>query len=208
MRKQIWSLVAGSLLLLSQAGEASAELLGYQPNSPLTGFNSTGKTTFTGATGLLHITAQPLQTNFVVKGTVYNIGTPRSLEINLLLDPSGNIKADYPGDDFVMTGTIDENGDGIPEYSGVLLTGEIMKLGYLDANIWPLVIDLFDFRFRLTGGVFAPLYGTNDIYVNLTVEDSTFNNTFASDFQGGAKGWVTPAPPPLRQRRNRRRRRV
>lgn len=194
MKSRWLALLAGLLCLSVGAGVASAELLGITPGAPLTGFNSLGTTTFNAGTGLLSITARPLQTNLADGGPVYTVFPPSSLEIRIYLDAAGNVTGGVAGPDFQMVGSIDTNGDGTPEYSGVLLSGEILAFGWLNADVWPLNVDLMDFRFFATGGSLLPLYGGSDIGLQLTIEFSTFNGSFTENFSGGAKGWVTPTP--------------
>ncbi|MGH7177144.1 MAG: SdrD B-like domain-containing protein, partial [Tepidisphaeraceae bacterium] len=111
------------------------------------------------------------------------------------VDNSGALVGGVPGDDFVMTGDIDADGDSVVDYSGVLLTGEITAVGFEEDG----ATDQYDMRFTVTGGALAPLYAFKDIGVTVTSDNSTFSGAFNVDFSGGARGNVgaiDKLPPP------------
>jgi hypothetical protein len=94
----------------------------------------------------------------------------------------------------LLTGDVDVNGDGMPDYSGDLLRGEVLEFGFGDLSGQ---IDVFDFRFRVTGGAFATagLYTNQDIGVELTVDNGrNLNHSFTEDLSGRVKGILGPMP--------------
>src|SRR6185503_21156214 len=139
-------------------------------------------------TGLLKITATPLQTEFTPVGPVRNVTVPKSLTLQILVNNAGTLIGGVPGPDFQVTGNISNPPNS---YNGVLLEGEILGFGYDGSGA---TTDALDFRFHLTGGALAPLYGSNDIAVVTTVEHSNFTGSFLSAWTGGAKGNIGPIP--------------
>jgi hypothetical protein len=112
--------------------------------------------------------------------------TPASLHISIVVDNNGILVGGVAGDDLLVQGSVDLNGDYVPDVSGTLLTGEIVGFGALDAG----TIDKYDFQFVLTGGLLASYYAGQDLYIAMTSENSTFTDDFQVDFGGGAKGSV------------------
>jgi hypothetical protein len=184
------SLRAAAATLLA-GGTAFAALLGITPGVPSTGFTNPGSTSYTPATGLFSVSATLSATNFGPPIGVRALTGSRTLSIKAIVNSSGVLAGGVAGDDLILTGDIDTTGDGVADYSGVLLTGEVLEFGFLN---FAGSTDLFDLRFRVTGGALAPLYGSNDIGVSLTSENSTFSGSFAVSFSGLAKGNVGPVP--------------
>ena len=87
-----------------------------------------------------------------------------------------------------MSGTVEVN--SVNE-SGTLLTGKILQFGY-QYNSGTSTAE-FDFRFQLTGGLFAslPAFAGMDIGVTMDSENSTtFTGSFQTDFTGvHREGW-------------------
>ena len=168
-------------------------LLGVAPDVPITVYNSTGVTAFNSATGAMDITATPLL--FVKDNSspvVPVTGTP-SLAVHFRVNNTGALIGGVPGDDLVMTGDIDADGDTVVDYSGTLLTAEITGFGYQDSGLGGTT-DNYDLRFTVTGGALASLLAGNDLGMTVESENSTFDGTFTTDFGGGAKGNVGGIP--------------
>jgi hypothetical protein len=160
------------------------------PKIDFVGPSPSSGTLFDAGSRALSIQATPISSNF--GSAIREVTPPEGLSINLLVnDHAGQVVASVAGDDFVLTGNIDQDGDSVIDYSGVLLTGEVLAIGSLATT---LPTDFMDFRFRATGGSLMPLYSGKDIGVTLTMEASTFGGTFASSFTAGAKGFVGPIP--------------
>ena len=179
MRAYTAGLVACSLLLL--CGAASAADYGDNLGEPNTLFGG-GTTRYDAASGLLTINATPLSTRLTPGARRVAIEPPSSLAIEAQLDAgSGTVLRGT----FTMTGDVDDYASQI-EYSGVLLTGDIIEFSYFDLSS----TDVFVFRFKVTGGSLAPRYAGNEIGVAVTVDHSTFSGDFDKSFKGGASGHV------------------
>ncbi|PYM94853.1 MAG: hypothetical protein DME08_17215 [Candidatus Rokuibacteriota bacterium] len=179
MRAYTPGLVACSLLLL--CGAASAADYGDNLGEPNTLFGG-GTTRYDAASGLLTINATPLSTRLTPGARRVAIEPPSSLAIEAQLDAgSGTVLRGT----FTMTGDVDDYASQI-EYSGVLLTGDIIEFSYFDLSS----TDVFVFRFKVTGGSLAPRYAGNEIGVAVTVDHSTFSGDFDKSFKGGASGHV------------------
>lgn len=184
MKKTLLNCVAGGLLAVCSAGSASADLLSVDIVKPYTLYNSTGVTTYNHATDRFSVTASLLATQFA-DGVVLLPFATSTIQMTFKVNGAGRVYSGVNGADLVMTGDVDVDGDTIPEYTGTLLTGEIIDFGFQEAG----ATDLFDMKFRVTGGSMAGVYAKT-IGVTLTVENSTFTGSFCQDFMGGAKGTV------------------
>ena len=69
---------------------------------------------------------------------------PKSVAIEIVVDSSGNLIGGTSGDDLVIIGAIDQDGDSVADFDGVLLTGEVVAFGFQDSG-GPT--DDFDFVF-------------------------------------------------------------
>ncbi|MGH7214748.1 MAG: hypothetical protein ACREIT_08290, partial [Tepidisphaeraceae bacterium] len=131
------------------------------------------------------------------------------LTINIAVDSSGN-GSGTTGDDFVLSGDFDTDGDGNTDFSGVALSGELVALngfGWEDTSIpdpnggFPGTLDNFDFRFEVTGGQLASAFAGKDIGVSAIAYDSSFNGSFTAPFSVDTlHAIVTPVvqgPPPV-----------
>jgi hypothetical protein len=173
---------------------AIAALLGVLPGFPAVSFNSTGTTQYTSASQHLSISASPLAIRFAPDQPprlIQPVTGLQVLTVDIFIDSGGMLYGGHPDEDLLIIGQVDANGDGNIDYSGVLLTGEIAAFGWENTGG---TTDFFDFRFTLTGGALASLFNDHDIGVLLTIENSTFDGTFTSDFGGGAKGVLGPIP--------------
>ncbi|MCY2928658.1 MAG: SpaA isopeptide-forming pilin-related protein [Planctomycetota bacterium] len=164
----------------------SNALLGINPQAPIIGYDNQGQLTYTAGAQALHVAATPLNLQQVANGPVNfiysNIG---DLKIDIQIDNAGNLVGGVAGDDLVVVGDADLDGDYVPDVSGVLLTGEILQFGSLDTGT---VVDKYDFLFVPTGGLLAGLYAGQMIGITMTSEHSSFVGSFQADFAGGAKG--------------------
>ncbi len=172
-------------LSIALPGTSRSAILGVTPGIPNTTYLNPSGTSYDPVTGLLTITATPLQTLMTIGASRLAVEAPRSLSISIQVNTTGELVGGVPGDDIVFTGTVGG-------YSGVLLTGEIIEFGIQDSSP---SIDYLDFRFRVTGGNMAPLFQNLEIGVTQAIEDSTFSGSFAVPFKGSAKGNLGPIPP-------------
>ena len=56
----------------------------------------------------------------------------RYVSIRAEIDDTGTLVGGVPGDDLVILGEVDADGNGTIDYDGVLLTGEVTDFGFLD----------------------------------------------------------------------------
>ncbi|MCP4119573.1 MAG: hypothetical protein GY737_30065, partial [Desulfobacteraceae bacterium] len=113
------------------------------------------------------------------------------MRIDVQIDNDGLLIGGVSGDDLVVIGKLDIDGDGVIDYNGVLLTAEIVEFGFHDTGG---TIDYFDFRFRVTGGLLESRYNNKDVGLHLTSECSDFTGSFNVDFSGKAKGKLGAMP--------------
>lgn len=184
--KRFLGLLLGGMagLAASQQASATAGLLGVELLKPYTVYDSTGVTTYNHSTDLLTANATLLASQFDGVSVLLPLGSA-TISMNVKVNSYGRVTGGVSGPDLLMTGTIDVNGDGVPEYTGTLLTGEVQSFGSLEAG----ATDQFDLVFSVTGGSMAGLYAKK-VGVTLTVENSTFTGSFCQNFSGGAKGTV------------------
>ena len=177
----------------------SAGLLNIPIEYPAMTFNSGAamSLTYDAAAQTLHAQATPFtfrETGVSVPRSV--VMPARSVTLDIKVDNAGNLIGGVAGDDLVITGNIDVNGDSVIEYSGVLLTGEILQFGWLDGG----ATDSFDFRFAATGGalVTAGYYAGKDVGMAANSLNSTLDTVngqgWAGNFGGTFEGKIGPAP--------------
>ncbi len=174
----------------------SAALLEIEPLNPILAFNNTGTIMYAEASDQLSVRATPLsfqQNAGDLPGLIFE---PGSFEIDAIIDAAGELIGGVPGDDLVVTGAVDLNGDLVADETGVLLTGEIIAFGCLDTGT---MVDKYDFKFAITGGLLASFYDSAavELGVTLTSENSDFEDDFTVDFGGGAKGNLGAIPKPI-----------
>ena len=160
-------------------------LLGVAPGYPLIFFDSTGNLQYTAATHALEVTATPLSLLLSASSTPATITGNAALDINALVDNSGNLIGGNGNPNFQVTGTVVINGN---TDSGTLLTGNVLQFGYQYNS--GTSTPQFDFRFQFTGGLLQSYYVGADIGVTMDSENSNFTGSFGSDFSGSAKGEV------------------
>lgn len=180
--KNLKAVAVGAALSLCAFGAAHADLIEAEMSRPITVYNSTGVTTYNASNDMFSVDATLLAMQVEGVALFLPLGSA-TLAMDFKVDSRGRAYAGVSGPDFRMQGSLDSDGDGIPEYSGTLLTGEIRKFGYQEAG----ATDEFDAEFEVTGGSMAGLYGKT-IAVTITSEFSTFSGNFCRSFTGGAKG--------------------
>ncbi len=208
MRSKPMVVAVGCLTVLLVMGSARAELVGVPLGVPIISFNSGGLLQYDtpyqvlqlgGSFGPPHASPYPIDDggNLAVDAvplTLWEgapppifITTPRHLELAIRVSGSGELLGGLAGPDLLIEGVIDMDGDGTPEYSGTLITGEVVAFGYQDTGA---STDFFDFVFELTGGQLEPLFGATSLGLTLQSEESSFVGDFTEDFSGEAKGHV------------------
>ena len=106
-------------------------LLGVQPEAPVVFYDNQGTVTFDAGTQEFSVQASPT----IFAGTTQGLfSDPRGLSIRIQVDGSGNLIGGVPGDDLVLTGNLDIDGNGTVDFSGVLLTGEVSGFGFLNVG--------------------------------------------------------------------------
>lgn len=188
--KRAWAGMTAAAVGTSIAGGA---LLGVLPGFPLLTYNSNGVVDYKAGGRMFTLTASPIAirlTNASLPRFVVPTGDPAGEVVSVLaiVDNAGNLVSGVPGDDLVIRGEVDLNGDSVVDLSGVLLTGEVLAFGFEEGG----ATDSFDFRFRPTGGALLSYYDGKDVGLTVSSENSTFANNFCVDFTGGAKGAVGP----------------
>ncbi|MBL7215076.1 MAG: hypothetical protein ISS71_05305 [Phycisphaerae bacterium] len=182
-------------LMACVAVSASAALIGIQPGFPTTIFNG-GSTSYDAASDVLTITTIPVLVRFSPT-TPPRVVLPdngiKSMTLSLHVDETGAFIGGVEGDDLVIQGQVDEDGDGIPDHTGVLLAGDVVEFGFLDTGA---PTDVFDFRIQVNGGSLLNAYGepfnAKDIGLLLQSENSNFAGDFTVNFSGGSKGILGP----------------
>ena len=159
-------------------------LLGIAPDYPVITYDSTGVINYDANTQDFSLEATPLRFRENGASPLRLISGTRQFSIAIQVDNSGNLVGGAPGDDLVVAGDIDIDGDATIDVTGTLLTGEISQFGYQEAG----ATDLYDFRFTVTGGALASYFVGKDIGITTSSENSTFADDFSVNFTGGAKG--------------------
>ena len=175
-------------------------LLGVEPLAqPIIAYDSGGSVTYDSTTDAFSVAATPLSIDSGAGSGLFFIG---DLNINIEVDDTGALIGGTSGDDLVITGDVDLDGDFIIDESGVLLTGEILAFGSEDSGG---TTDLYDYRFQITGGLLTTNatigadYAGKDLGVTTTSEVSDFAGDFTVDFSGNAKGDVGVIEPEVEE---------
>ena len=152
--------------------------------SPIINYDNGGTASYNEANNVFTIDATPIDFSGQF---FFPFAAAPTIDVNVEVDESGNV---VPGSSsgLVLTGTLDLDNDFVPDFSGVLLTGDVTEFGFQESG----ANDDFDFRFDITGGLLAnQFYAGRDLGVTLNLENSTFSNDFTVDFGGSpAKGKV------------------
>lgn len=170
-------------------------LLGFSLDLPVITYNAGGTLDYDASSQALTIDATPQL--FIEDGTStppFPMISNGSVSLDIQVDNSGVLVGGSAGNDFEVTGDLDVDGDSVIDFSGVLLSGEIAAIGFMDngfSGTGSPIADAFDFRFNLTGGELAPLFTGGGIGVTVTGENiggvGGFED-FTQDFQTVAKG--------------------
>lgn len=174
-------------------------LIGVFPDFPQINLDSGGRVSYTydssSATGTFRlVNSEPISYKDTATSTSVVVGAPRAMQLEFRTDGAGSLIGGVAGDDLTLTGVIDLNGDTVPEFSGVLLTGEIERFGFLENPAADPDTDTFDFLLTPTGGALLSRYGGRKIGIRLAAEPAVpnFNGSFTTDFMTVAKGTVGP----------------
>ena len=171
------------------------------PDSPLPpaegpkiAYDVDGSVTYDSTTDVFSLDATP--TSLSTSTLPFGLFFDGDFDINIVVDENGDLVSGVGGDDLVLAGTVDTTGDFIPDFSGVLLTGEIVEFTATDSGG---ISDTYGFRFVVTGGLLAPLYADQDLFIETTSENSSFMGDFTIDFGGEAKGQICAVDPIVQQ---------
>ncbi|MGH0037746.1 MAG: DUF7467 domain-containing protein [Myxococcota bacterium] len=180
-------IVALATLLL--AGAPSAELVGPTFGFPFIVFDNQGSTAYDADADLLLVLTRPITLRLAADMAPVTIEPTDTLgellNIAAEVDDTGTLVGGVPGDDLAVTGQVDLDGDGVEDFAGLLLTGEVKAFGFMDSGG---TTDEYDFVFELTGGLLATFYAGSDLAVSITSEASDFTGDFGVSFSGEAKG--------------------
>jgi len=184
------SILATSSLLSTNANATLIDLPSLE--TPTVVFDNTGTTVYDANTGILLTDALPIATQFSLTAfpSFVNPGAfGESVSIGVQLDTQGNLIGGVEGDDLVIIGEIDTDRDGTADYSGTLLTAEVLEFGFQDDGF----NDLYNYTFVVTGGALATEYPTGNIGLTIVSEGSSFT-TFEASFTGASKGTIGSIP--------------
>lgn len=184
-----------SRLLLSLLG--MGDLLG----PPEVSYDATGTGTFVAATDSFDVDAAPLSIVLELGARPLRILDPRDFEMHIKIGDDGTLLGGVAGDDLYLQGKVMDRTNVV--YDGVLLTGEIVAYGELNAGTG-MGADKFDFRFTPTGGLLMSYFENYDIGVDMMLTYLTtstpYDGSFAVNFNGHAQGVLGVveklAPPP------------
>ncbi|MCH7813748.1 MAG: hypothetical protein IID40_06970 [Planctomycetes bacterium] len=193
------------MLLIVIRGNAA--LLNVQLDNPTVFYDSTGELTYSPGTGLLSALIGPgsdpspipcppqlgvdaVPIAVILDSVPVFVQSPRTFDVLIRVGTSGELLGGVIGDDLILEGVVDVDDDGVAEYSGLLLAGEVVAFGFEDTGT---NTDRFDLLFEATGGALLGLLDSNFIGVTVTSEGSTFTGDFSVPFSGGAKGFIGSA---------------
>jgi len=169
-------------------------LIGLDLEPPTTYYDANGVVAYDAAAQAFDSDATPTAIQFMPGTRPIQIQLPRDFQLHILVDNTGGVIGGVAGDDLYIEGQIDVDRDGIMDYDGVLLTGEIQAFGFLDTGT---TTDQYDFRFTPTGGDLMPFFEGKDIGVRMTSISSNFVGSFAENFNGKASGLLGPVERPI-----------
>ena len=197
--KKLRVLFVFTFLLFLLPGSGNATLLGLDIGLPDIFSDSTGIYSYDADSDLLTFTATALTITF--DGiTLINIDDG-SYSASFYVDETGNLTGGIPGtgNDLIITGNLDSDGDGNYDYTGILVAGEITAFGYLD--IAGTQNALFDYTFDVD-----PISALYDLYAvgnygggDFTSVENDFgwDGTWSEDSSGEkVKHDTAPVPEP------------
>ena len=189
IQKTLSSLAVISALAAGSANAALLPLptLDYPLIVQSEGLTSYDMTTRILSTDVFPITAQFAETEpvrpFLVEAGEY-------VQLRVEVGSDGSLIGGVAGDDLIIEGQLDIDGDGIIDVTGVLITAEVTGFGFLDSGN---SIDQYNYSFTLTGGALAPYYATNELGLSVVSDNSNFTN-FTQNFTGTSIGILGAFP--------------
>jgi hypothetical protein len=166
--------------------------VGAEIGLPDVDYDANGTVVYDSINDTFDADASPTAITLAAGARPLRITDPRDFQLRIRVDENGDLLGGVEGPDLLIEGVIDVNRDRIPDYDGVLLTGEIVAFGYLDTGGTQ---DQYDFRFTPTGGDLMPFFEGKDIGLDMTSLVSTFVGNFSMDFSGGSQGVLGPIDP-------------
>ena len=166
----------------------TSTLLGVSPSEPLFQYDNQGAVVYDAANDTFDVNATPLLFRESSGSSFVPVTGTANLEIHIEVDETGRLVGGVAGDDLVVQGSVDVDGDAIADYTGTLLTGEILAFGAENTGATSGATDQYDFRFQVTGGSMSSLYAGKDIGITTASEQSDFADDFTVNFGGEAKG--------------------
>jgi len=183
---------------------SQATLLELTTDLPTITFSAAGMIDFNTASSTVTVSTEPSNIfslspliNANIMGT--SIEDIKDISITFQVDTNGTV---IPNDinlpDLVVNGSIDTDGDGIADLSGVLLTAEVSQFGFSDGGVGGN--DQFDLRLNNISGLLSYLYTGSDLAVNIASENTTeyttpFSGSFNADWTAQAKGSIDSTAP-------------
>jgi len=162
------------------AATAGAELLRVEMSHSALDFEGAGGLAYdAGSDGF---TIDAAVTSLKVDQDTRALPAGATLRIRLRVGGAGVAAGGAADQDLEVAGSLDLDGDGVAEYASPLLTGTFHGFGYENG-----VPDKFDFRFQVTGGSMAGVFG-DMIGVAAASANSTFTGRFDASFAGDALG--------------------
>lgn len=173
------------------AASASAQLLNVPFGDPVSELVRADNSTVSYDSGSQAFAVQGFPAT--VNSPSFGLYTNGNLTLNIQVANDGSLAGGVAGDDLVITGSVDVNGDFVPDYSGTLITGEVIGFGYEDGGP---NLAFFDFRVQITGGAMAAEFPGQDLAIKLNVENAaSFSGVFTSAFSGNfVKGFFGGTP--------------
>ena len=167
-------------------------LLGIAPviQPPDVFYDSTGTLSYNASTDTFVADAVPTSILLAPGTRAIPVQMPKDYRLGISVDSQGRFAGSVFDQDLYVEGQIDINGDGIFDYSGVLLTARVVAWGYLNAG----ATDQYDFRLVATGGALMPFFEGQDIGMTMASVNSSFAGDFNSNFAGRSQGVIGVIP--------------
>lgn len=188
--------VCGALacaLLMSGTLVADAATLRPILKFPKLDYNVSGRLDYDATTDTLTVSGTPTLF-FADENAAPTFFFTGAIAASIQVDQNGDLIGGVSGDDFVLSGDLDIDGDFTVDFSGTLLTGEVILYGSEDVSA---TTDFFAAVFEPTGGPLASLFLPSDIGLTIISESSSFAGDHTVSFAGLAKGAIGRVPEPL-----------